>query len=109
MRLKAHRFGGMSPAFRGDVEVPIAELGDAQLVAVVGDNGAGKTTMLELFAAAYYRWMASRGIPVAALANRRDSYIETVVELGGHEYTARLLFDGVARQTKTEAYLARDG
>jgi exonuclease SbcC len=107
MKLKALRFGGIG-RFRDDVDVPIAALGDAALVAVVGDNGAGKTTFLELLPASVYRWTPSRG-PVAGMANRRDSYIEAVVELLGHDYTMRQLINGVARRPTTEAYLTRDG
>ena len=87
-----------------DLTVPIADLGDAQLVAVCGDNGAGKTTALECVPGVVYRSMPSRG-PLSLLANARDSFVEAGFSMGGEGFVARVKIDGVSKTKKAEAYL----
>lgn len=103
MKITGLKFGGIG-RFREDVEVPIAELGGAELVACVGPNGAGKSTLLEMIPGCLYRTTPSRG-PLAGMANRKDSWAELQVELSGDRYTLKLLIDGVARSPRTEAYV----
>jgi exonuclease SbcC len=103
MKVKALKFGGIG-RFRDNVEVPIAELGGAELVAVCGGNGAGKSTMLEMIPGSLYRMTPSRGA-LAAMANRKDSYTELTLEVAGETYTLKVMIDGVARSPKTEAYV----
>lgn len=103
MKILSLKFGGIG-RFLADVEIPIAALGDAQLVGVVGENGAGKTTAMECVPAAIWRSTPSRG-PIQSMANRRDSFLEMKVDLGGDVLTTRLLIDGIAKAKTTEAYL----
>ncbi|MFH1834213.1 MAG: hypothetical protein ABH877_04240, partial [bacterium] len=107
MRITSWKFGGIG-AMRGDVEIPIEELGDAKLVAVCGNNGAGRTTTMESIPGAIYGDTPSRGA-VARLANRRDSFIEIGMEVAGSPIEAKLLINGVAKTPKTEAYLTSAG
>jgi len=105
MRLESLKIGGIG-RFHGDVEIPIAELGGAEVVAITGENGEGKTTAIECVPGAFYRTMPSRGA-THILAGRRDSYIETVMSLlDGQRLTAKLMINGVAKTPKTEAYLS---
>jgi len=53
---------------------------------------------------ALYRTTPSRGA-IARLANRRDSFVEVILEVAGETYTARLLINGHLKSPKTEAYL----
>ncbi len=103
MKILGLKLGGIG-RFGDDVTVPLSDLGESALVAVIGGNGEGKTTLLEAIPGALYRTTPSRGA-IAGLANRRDSHVELDVEVGGERYTCRLVMDGVGRTAKTEAYL----
>ena len=107
MKILSMKLGGIG-VFSEPTIVPIAELGDASLVAIVGDNGSGKTTLVESIPGCIYRTMPSRGA-VAGLANSRDSHIEHTVDLGGREITSRLMINGTAKTPTSEAYLSEDG
>lgn len=106
MKIKSLKVRGVG-VFRDECVVPIADLGDAELVAVVGENGAGKSTMVECLPAALYRTMPSRG-SLAALANSKTSEVEAVIETD-REYTLRVMVDGLAKPPKTSAYITADG
>lgn len=107
MKILSMKLGGIG-VFSEPTEVPIKELGDAALVAIVGENGSGKTTLVESVPGCIYRKMPSRGA-VAGLANSRDSHIEHTVDLGGREITSRLLINGTAKTPTSEAYLSEGG
>jgi exonuclease SbcC len=89
--------------FADELTLPIAQLGEAEVVAVCGQNGAGKSTSLECVPGALYRTTPSRG-PIAAMANDRESFIELGVETDA-KYLVRLLINGVAKNKPTEAYV----
>lgn len=95
-------------AFRGDVELDVEGLGPG-LVAIVGPNGQGKTTLLELLYTALYRTSPSRRSALPDLVHgSRDALVEATFTNGtGEPYRARLLIDGTSR--KQEAYLERSG
>ena len=76
-----------------NVEIPIAELGDATLVAVTGDNGAGKTTALEAAApGAIYLRSPSRG-QLYDVIRERDGIIEAVWSVNGETFHHRIMVD----------------
>lgn len=102
MRLTGLRFKGVG-RFRDEVTVPIAELGDARVVAVCGSNGAGKTSMIEMPQGALYGTTPAHG-EIARFANAADSFIEAKVATD-QEYTARRLIKATLKTPKTEAYL----
>jgi exonuclease SbcC len=91
-------------AFGSDASIPLDQLGGAKVVAVTGDNGVGKTTALELIPGAFYLTTPSRG-QLSGLAHRRDSFVETAIQVGEDELIARVMVNGHHRQKKTEAYL----
>ena len=97
MRLESLRFRGFGP-FADEVLIDLAALGDARLVALVGSNGAGKSTALELFGAGLHRRCATRG-SLADLATARDSFLELRV-VNGAEYTLRHLVDAVSKKSE---------
>lgn len=70
------------------------------LVALVGENGSGKTTILEGALAALYRRFPSRG-ELAPYAIDRDSFVEAAWLVGEQDdqirYLARVNVDGVRR------------
>lgn len=67
------------------------------LIAVVGENGAGKTSLLEAMIAAFYRQLPSRG-DVIDYATDRDSFIDVDAAFDGRgTYRARLNLDGPKR------------
>jgi exonuclease SbcC len=81
------------------------ELGDAKVVAVRGDNGTGKTTLLETaYLGAVYRWLPSRG-PLSILATDKDSDVEAKIDIGGESYTLHHEIDGISRQPRNHSYL----
>ena len=77
------------------------------LVAIVGANGSGKTSLMECALASLYRKFASRPGSLYDYAHGRDSYIEAVWTVGGSAITTRINLDVVAR--RSEAVAALDG
>jgi DNA repair protein SbcC/Rad50 len=78
----------------GNVKVRFSDLG-GPLIAVTGENGAGKTTFLELLAGALYRQCPTRGT-LASLATSRNAIVEVDVETGGRRYTVRQTVDAIS-------------
>ena len=106
MRIHGIRARGIG-RFHGELTIPITELGDAKLVAVIGNNGEGKTTAIELVPAAIYRSMPSRG-SLAKMSRGKDSFIELDVETT-RRATMRLMIDGVSKPAKSEGIITSDG
>jgi len=76
------------------------------LIAFVGGNGEGKTTMLETGVASWFRQLPSREKPLVDYVSRADGFIEHQFELEGQGvYTARVNLDGPHRVS--EAVLTR--
>lgn len=101
MKLRKLTLRGLIP-FPQEVDVPIAELGDAQLVAVTGDNGSGKSTLLECIPGALYRTMPSRGL-LSSVCNDAKSRVGVHMEVGNKEYVASVEIDAI--KNKASAYL----
>jgi exonuclease SbcC len=94
MRLEGLRIRGLGP-FRGEVAIDFSALGDAQLVAVTGANGQGKSTLLELgLPGALYRDTPTRG-SLKDLATARDAMLESTV-VNGSRWTIRHLVDAIS-------------
>ncbi len=94
MRLDRVTLRGLGP-FRDQVTLDMAELGDAKLVAVCGDNGEGKSTLLEFaLPGAFYRKTPTQG-SLRERAMERESLLEVSVT-GSESYTIRHLVDGVS-------------
>jgi DNA repair protein SbcC/Rad50 len=89
-----------------EVSVDFDALGPG-LIAIHGENGAGKTTFMESPAAALYKAFPSRPGSLYDYAKARDAYIVARFEDEGHVLEAKLLIDGVGR--KLEPYLMVDG
>lgn len=76
------------------------------LVTLTGPNWNGKTTLLELPLAAFYREWASRATnDISKWADARDSWVECDLEINGVEYRARVNVDGQTR--KAQAVLSK--
>lgn len=92
MRLCSVRMRGLGP-FLDEVNLDMADLGDALLVAVCGDNGEGKSTFLEFaLPGAFYRHTPSQG-SLKDRAKSRDALLEVVVA-GKDRFTIRHLVGG---------------
>lgn len=89
-RIKAHNMG----PFR-ELDIQLDQL-PGTLVAVHGENGAGKTVLLEMLAAALYRKAPSRG-PLVGLATARDSSLDVSV-VNGHAYRIEHSLDAVTEK-----------
>lgn len=74
MRFDGIRFSGLGP-FKGLVDVDLSAI-QGRLVAIVGGNGEGKSTFLELLPGSLYRETPTRG-SLASLATSRDAFVET--------------------------------
>lgn len=77
----------------GDAALDLAALPPG-LVAVTGENGAGKSVLLELLAGALYRQTPTRG-SLAELATARDAFVEVGIDIG-KRYTIRQQIDGTS-------------
>jgi exonuclease SbcC len=106
VRLERFRCRGFGP-FKGGFSADLTGLAPTdRLVAVCGENGAGKTTFLELFGpGAMWRSTPTRG-SLVSLATERDAFMETTLVSGADRWTLRHLVDGVSG--KSEA-LVLDG
>lgn len=102
MRLESITVRGMGP-FSGESHVDLRGL-PGVLTALVGKNGAGKSTFMELLPGAMYRECPTRG-SLASLATGRDSMIEATV-VNGSRWTLRQLVDAVSG--KGEAVILDD-
>lgn len=103
MRYLKHSIRNLGPF--DEVSVDIGAL-DGPLVAVCGENGAGKSTFLELLLGAIWRTTPTRG-SLIDLATARDASVETEFEFDGRGYRIRQLADAVSR--KGEALLTDAG
>jgi DNA repair protein SbcC/Rad50 len=96
--IKAHDLG----PFR-EVDLNLSDLGDAQIVAVVGENGSGKSTLLELATGgALYRECATRG-SLARLATSREASLEVVVAGAGKRWRLAHRVDAVSGKGESVA------
>lgn len=68
------------------------------LTAVAGDNGTGKTTMLELLLAGIYRQLPTRGTLAALAEGERNAILEVRVAHSLGELTMKHVIDGVANK-----------
>lgn len=87
------------------VTVDLEQLGPG-LVAVTGENGAGKTSLVEAIPAALYKELPSRESWYEYFSGR-DAFVEAVFDDGGHEVKVRVQVD--AERRTTERYLFVDG
>lgn len=84
-------------AFQAPMTLDLRGL-DEGLIAVVGANGEGKSTLLELPCAALFRQFPSRSDKeLVDYATERDSYLEAVLTVDTRRYRARVNLDGVKR------------
>lgn len=92
-------------AFQREISIDFKELPPG-LIALVGPNGSGKTTIMESPAATLFRQYPSRDKPIVDYATGTDAFLETTFELEGRGlFRARLNLDQPHR--KTEATIAR--
>jgi len=107
MRLRSVAFRGLT-RFTGEepVTIDFASLGPG-LIALVGVNGAGKSTAMESVPAALYRTFPTRPGSIYDYAHGRDSFIEAVFDDAGEELKVRLAVD--AERRMTEGYIFLNG
>jgi energy-coupling factor transporter ATP-binding protein EcfA2 len=92
-RLRAHNMGVFT-----DFELDLSAI-PGPLVSLVGPNGSGKTTALELMFGGIFRDTPTRG-SLADLATARDSFVEVQVS-NGKDYTFRQSVDATSRKGET--------
>jgi DNA repair protein SbcC/Rad50 len=107
MRLRRIALRGVT-RFTDDVALDLDRL-PAGLVAFVGRNGDGKTTLLEAGPATIHRQFPSRADKeLVDYATTRDAYLESLWDIAGRgEYRLRVNLDGVAR--KADAVVLQAG
>lgn len=91
MRLETLRAHNMGPFT--DVEIDLTAIA-GKVVAITGQNGAGKTSLLELYAGILHRSMPTRG-SLASIAKNRGSYVEARV-VNGAAWTIRHSLDPIS-------------
>jgi len=109
VRLESFAIRGLGPFV--DATVDFAQLPEgARVVAVVGENGAGKTTALELaLLGAPYRELPTRG-SIVGLATQRGASVESVLGIGhGRRVRIRQTVDPVSGGGETSITDASTG
>lgn len=90
-----------------DWTLDLAQYADAKLIALVADNGSGKTfTLQSAFLGTCFREMATQGT-LASRARARDSYISTTFVHGGR-WTVRHNVDAVSKTRKGTSLVTRE-
>lgn len=109
MEIRSLRARGLT-RFTDLVEVDFTELaGDAELVAIVGGNGEGKTTLVEaMLPGALFRHLPSRPGTLSSWCTARDSLLEVVLDYGGDCWRIVHEVDAVGSRG-TSANLFRNG
>jgi DNA repair protein SbcC/Rad50 len=106
MKLRRLAFRGLT-RFQGDpVRIDFDALG-AGLIALVGENGAGKSTALEAVPACMYRRFPTRPGGLYDHCHGRDVFIEAELAEGNRFYKVRTQVD--ADRKITESYLFENG
>lgn len=100
MRLETIALQGVT-RFHDPVALDVRTLPEG-LIAIVGQNGEGKTTLLESVPACLWRQFPSRGEKgLVDYVTRRDSHLEVVFTIDGQgTFRARLALDAVTRQSE---------
>lgn len=107
MKLKKLAVNGLT-VLKSEIDLS----GASGLIAIVGDNGAGKTSMMACFMlASLYRTLGDYPGSLHSLANRRDASLRLDFEHDGHEWTVHNVIDcGTAKTPGNEKpTLYRDG
>jgi exonuclease SbcC len=108
--MKLKRMDIKSIGVHRDTSIPVDQLADKdRLVAITGENGAGKTTALECGPGVIYGKCPSRGVSLAALANDRASSVAATYEIAGEDIGLRVKINAVAKARPTEWFLTVDG
>jgi exonuclease SbcC len=90
-----------------DWTLDLTQYGDAKLIALVAENGSGKTfTLQSAFLGTCYREMATQGT-LASRARARDSYIKTTFVHGGR-WIVRHNVDAVSKTRKGTSVVTRE-
>lgn len=98
MKLRSLRLKGIKP-FQGEQFVNFDAM-PGRLIALIGSNGAGKSSLLGLFPGCLYRKVPGRG-NLANLANTRDSRVECHVEIGEKSYSIVQRIDAFNGKSET--------
>src|SRR3990167_296364 len=105
MRLVSQYIKGLT-VFTDPVTVGYSQLPPG-LIAIIGANGQGKTSLIESIFASIYRQLPSREGALYAWCTGKDAQLGLQLDFNGHHYDTRLLID--ANSGKTEAFLTEDG
>ena len=94
-------------SFRGRVEV---DFGDRDLIAIVGDTGAGKSSLLEAITYAIYggaTWTARHGDLISDTVD--DMLVELVFDADGKTYSVRRTASRRSRPSTAQLQCITDG
>jgi DNA repair exonuclease SbcCD ATPase subunit len=102
MRLKRLALCGLTEAFPNPVSVDFEALGPG-LIALVGDNGVGKSTLIGSIFAALFRQLPGQRRSLYDFCTHAHPEIDLTFSVGGESYRSLLKVDPKARQM--ESYL----
>lgn len=105
MRLQYLGLKGLT-VFKDKTEIDFSAL-PSGLIAIVGDNGQGKTSAMEAIYASLTRELASRDQPLMHYMSGKDAFFNLKFLMGGSLYESTITIDAVTE--KMEAYLKKDG
>lgn len=90
--------------FRDTVEIDYAAAGPG-LIALVGDNGAGKTTAMEAAPASLFKRFPTRPGSLYDHCSGSDCFVESIWDDDGREIRVRLVIDAERRRTEGYVYV----
>lgn len=106
MRIHSISLKGLT-VFKEPVSIDFDQL-PAGLIAVVGSNGQGKTTLTEAPFVALFRELPSRDkFNLYRYCHGKDAFVEFTFSIGGHRYKSKILINAHSEDMK--AFLDCDG
>ncbi|MFA5021143.1 MAG: AAA family ATPase [Patescibacteria group bacterium] len=102
MKINSLKIKGVSKQFPNETSIDLTATSSG-LIAIHGENGAGKTTIMESIFGSLFREFPSRPGAIYDFCTGKDAFIEMSFDLAGNAYRSLINID--ADHKKQEAYL----
>src|SRR5258708_38623502 len=106
MRIHQLSLQGITEAFRERITVDFEALGPG-LIAIVGENGVGKSTLIGSIFAALFRQLPGQKRSLYDFCTHPQPEIDMAFSVNGEQYRSLLKLDPQARQMESYAFDSR--